>query len=167
MGKRYYCDYCDRHFKDDSEARKKHLSSLQHINKHSQYYQQFKEPKDILKDEACKIPCKKFFTSGECAFGNNCKFSHYSSLKIQALEKIVTWRNQTQSEISVEDGRQAHDLINDYFQHPVLAACEQVIYPTWNITSALKIYENLSPSLSLILPQHITDSNFEKWGFKE
>lgn len=42
MGKQYYCDYCDRSFKDETDARKKHLSSLQHINNKANHYNQFK-----------------------------------------------------------------------------------------------------------------------------
>lgn len=42
MGKRYYCDYCDRSFKDDVEARKKHLFSLQHMKNRADHYSVFK-----------------------------------------------------------------------------------------------------------------------------
>ena len=41
MGKRYYCEYCDRSFKDDPEARKKHLSSLQHVKNRADHYNMF------------------------------------------------------------------------------------------------------------------------------
>ncbi len=30
MGKRYYCDYCDRSFQDNMHNRKKHLFGVQH-----------------------------------------------------------------------------------------------------------------------------------------
>lgn len=42
MGKTYYCDYCDRFFKDDIEARKKHLSSLQHVANRESHYNAYK-----------------------------------------------------------------------------------------------------------------------------
>jgi len=41
MGKTYYCDYCDRSFKDDVEARKKHLSSMQHMTNRASHYNMF------------------------------------------------------------------------------------------------------------------------------
>lgn len=42
MVKRYYCDYCDRSFKDNPEARKKHLTSLLHVNARTEHYRLFK-----------------------------------------------------------------------------------------------------------------------------
>ena len=43
MGKnRYYCDFCDRSFKDNVVQRKKHLSSTVHKQYRDAYYQQFK-----------------------------------------------------------------------------------------------------------------------------
>ncbi|XP_053599106.1 zinc finger matrin-type protein 5 [Microplitis demolitor] len=164
MGKRYYCDYCDRSFKDDPEARKKHISSLQHVNKRSEYYQQFKDPQDILEDESWKITCKKLFTSGECAFGNNCKFSHYSPLMIQELEKIVAWRKQSKSVDFIPKKSNLYGIINEYFENPFVTDYSQVNYPVWNTTTNSENYGNLPPSLSLMTSKHVTDSNFEKWG---
>lgn len=42
MGKTYYCDYCDRFFKDEVEARKKHLSSMQHVANRESHYSIYK-----------------------------------------------------------------------------------------------------------------------------
>ena len=41
MGKTYYCEYCDRSFKDAKDARKKHLTSLQHIITRENYYRTY------------------------------------------------------------------------------------------------------------------------------
>lgn len=41
-GKNYYCDYCERSFKDAAGARKKHLISMQHIKNKNLHYRQFK-----------------------------------------------------------------------------------------------------------------------------
>lgn len=38
MGKRYYCDYCDRSFNDDLEARKKHLNGSMHMRLRKEHY---------------------------------------------------------------------------------------------------------------------------------
>lgn len=38
MGKRYYCDYCDRSFIDDIQARKKHLNGTSHVRNRKLHY---------------------------------------------------------------------------------------------------------------------------------
>lgn len=40
MGRRYYCDYCDKTFIDDLEARRKHLTSSHHIKLRKLHYEQ-------------------------------------------------------------------------------------------------------------------------------
>ena len=42
MGKRYYCEYCNRAFQDNLVARKKHLNSLVHIRKREEWYRNYK-----------------------------------------------------------------------------------------------------------------------------
>lgn len=42
MGKRYFCEYCDRAFKDTSTSRKNHLKSLQHSQNKKAWYDSFK-----------------------------------------------------------------------------------------------------------------------------
>lgn len=39
MGRRYYCDYCNKTFIDDLDARKKHLQSAQHIKMRNIHYE--------------------------------------------------------------------------------------------------------------------------------
>ena len=42
MGKRYYCDFCDRSFADTSQARKKHIHGVQHQRNRKLHYDSFK-----------------------------------------------------------------------------------------------------------------------------
>jgi U11/U12 small nuclear ribonucleoprotein SNRNP20 len=42
MGKRYYCDYCDRSFIDDLEARKKHLNGSMHMRLKKEHYDKYR-----------------------------------------------------------------------------------------------------------------------------
>lgn len=39
MGRRYYCDYCDKTFIDDIDARKKHINSALHQKIRNEHYQ--------------------------------------------------------------------------------------------------------------------------------
>ncbi|XP_053443460.1 zinc finger matrin-type protein 5 isoform X4 [Nycticebus coucang] len=43
MGKRYFCDYCDRSFQDNLHNRKKHLNGLQHLKAKKVWYDMFRE----------------------------------------------------------------------------------------------------------------------------
>lgn len=42
MGKRYFCDYCDRSFQDNLHNRKKHLNGLQHLKAKKLWYDMFR-----------------------------------------------------------------------------------------------------------------------------
>lgn len=39
MRRRYYCDYCDKSFIDDLDARQKHLQSSHHIKLRNLHYE--------------------------------------------------------------------------------------------------------------------------------
>lgn len=45
MGKKYYCDYCDKSFPDSLEGRKKHNLGLYHQQMKDAHYNQFAGPK--------------------------------------------------------------------------------------------------------------------------
>jgi U11/U12 small nuclear ribonucleoprotein 20 kDa protein len=79
MGKKYYCAYCDKAFKDDLSMRKKHLDSVQHQKLRREHYNKFRDLASILKEEILKKPCNRHTPpTQECAFGSICRFSHYS-----------------------------------------------------------------------------------------
>ena len=42
MGKRYCCEYCDRHFADSPGNRKKHINGIQHKRNRKMHYDSFK-----------------------------------------------------------------------------------------------------------------------------
>ncbi|KAF4011599.1 hypothetical protein G4228_002972 [Cervus hanglu yarkandensis] len=91
MGKRYFCDYCDRSFQDNLHNRKKHLNGLQHLKAKKLWYDMFRDAAAILLDEQNKRPCRKFLLTGKlpcpirCDFGSNCRFSHMSERDLQEL----------------------------------------------------------------------------------
>ncbi|KAI6076406.1 Zinc finger matrin-type protein 5 [Aix galericulata] len=85
MGKRYFCDYCDRSFQDNLHNRKKHLNGVQHLRAKRAWYDLFRDAAAILQEEQSKKPCRKFLQTGQCDFGANCRFSHMTE---QDLEKL-------------------------------------------------------------------------------
>ncbi|XP_040432759.1 zinc finger matrin-type protein 5 isoform X3 [Anser cygnoides] len=65
MGKRYFCDYCDRSFQDNLHNRKKHLNGVQHLRAKRAWYDLFRDAAAILQEEQSKKPCRKFLQTGE------------------------------------------------------------------------------------------------------
>nr|CAB3267954.1 zinc finger protein ZF(C3H/U1like)-1 [Phallusia mammillata] len=92
MGKRYYCEYCQRAFQDNITARKKHLNSASHLRNKQSWFQSFgADAKEFLG----KKPCYKFLSTGSCPFGNNCKYRHqaeqeafYSGVAVSQERKL-------------------------------------------------------------------------------
>ncbi|NXC36355.1 ZMAT5 protein, partial [Campylorhamphus procurvoides] len=97
MGKRYFCDYCDRSFQDNLHNRKKHLNGVQHLRAKRVWYDLFRDAAAILQEEQTKKPCRKFLQTGQCDFGSNCRFSHMTE---QDLEKLSA---QVQGESSSKE----------------------------------------------------------------
>ncbi|KAL4004593.1 protocadherin alpha [Sarotherodon galilaeus] len=89
MGKRYYCDYCDRSFQDNMHNRKKHLNGVQHHRAKKAWFDNFRDSAAILNDEQEKKPCRKFLQKGICDFGFNCRFSHMTEEELFNLKRQV------------------------------------------------------------------------------
>jgi len=103
MGRNYWCEFCNRGFADILSVRKKHLKSSQHLRAKKLYYDSFKDAATILQEESSKNPCHRFFKTGHCDFGDNCRYSHKdvaqlkretennSSMKTIDIDKINNW----------------------------------------------------------------------------
>ncbi|TNN81270.1 Zinc finger matrin-type protein 5 [Liparis tanakae] len=50
MGRRYYCDYCDRSFQDNMHNRKKHLNGVQHHRAKKAWYDYFRDERQQRED---------------------------------------------------------------------------------------------------------------------
>ncbi|XP_062333738.1 zinc finger matrin-type protein 5 [Osmerus eperlanus] len=89
MGKRYYCDYCDRSFQDNMHNRKKHLNGVQHHRSKKAWFDHFRDTAALLYDEQAKKPCRKFLQTGNCGFGPSCRFSHMSERDMENLKRQI------------------------------------------------------------------------------
>ncbi|KAG7170044.1 zinc finger matrin-type protein 5-like [Homarus americanus] len=110
MGKRYYCDYCDRTYPYSVEARKKHAFGHYHQKLKTLHYDQFKSAKERLQDELSKEKCRRFHSGQECSFGDTCIYSHLTvadicSLKHQAKEEDNAARKRKLPTL-VKDGKE-------------------------------------------------------------
>ncbi|XP_011146588.1 zinc finger matrin-type protein 5 isoform X2 [Harpegnathos saltator] len=167
MGKRYYCDYCDRSFKDDVEARRKHLSSLQHMKNRADHYCVFKDPETILREEYQKTPCKRYMTVRDCAFGLGCRFSHYTPQMIWELERLVAMKKSRDSTSSKNSNwPNSEDIIKEYLENVTDSNdSEEFNYPVWSAPSQLAdLPANLPASLWPATHEGLVNSNFSKWG---
>ncbi|KAM9307395.1 zinc finger matrin-type protein 5 isoform 1-T2 [Pholidichthys leucotaenia] len=128
MGKRYYCDYCDRSFQDNMHNRKKHLNGVQHHRAKKAWFDRFKDAAAVLYDEQEKKPCRKFLQKGVCDFGSNCRFSHMSEEDLTALKRQV--EDERQRRENGDDG-----AIPDRNVHDWLAKREKKQSSKGNVTS--------------------------------
>ncbi|XP_012538669.1 zinc finger matrin-type protein 5 [Monomorium pharaonis] len=166
MGKAYYCDYCNRAFKDEVETRKKHISSVQHATNRTSHYNMFKDPETILTEESSKTPCKRYMNKGDCAFGSGCRFSHYTPSMIWELQQLVAMKNSKVSAVQPRDGwPNSEDIIKEYFENVIdPSGTEDLNHPVWSTTSGLVDNPYLPPSLQPIMSERTMNCNFSKWG---
>ncbi|ELT98779.1 hypothetical protein CAPTEDRAFT_151542 [Capitella teleta] len=91
MGRRYFCEYCDKAFPDNPTQRKKHIHGVHHQRMRKAHYDSFRDPSVILQEEMQKPPCRNFFNRGHCDYINNCRFSHLTEeykLRLQEQAKL-------------------------------------------------------------------------------
>ncbi|XP_039360845.1 zinc finger matrin-type protein 5 isoform X2 [Mauremys reevesii] len=98
MGKRYFCDYCDRSFQDNLHNRKKHLNGVQHLRAKKAWYDLFRDAAAVLLEEQSKKPCRKFLQTGQCDFGFNCRFSHMTEEDLEKLNAQVQEERRSKEE---------------------------------------------------------------------
>lgn len=155
MGKRYYCDYCDRSFQDNKHNREKHLNGVQHHRAKKAWFDHFKDPKAILLEEQAKKPCRKFLQKGICDFGQNCRFSHMSEEDFLNLKRQMEVENsQKHSEDKFLSDRSIEDWLSKR-ERRLNAQCNEGDLKTEveecpeesNVPPQLLTIPNLPPSL--------------------
>uniref|UniRef100_A0A1B6CSJ5 C3H1-type domain-containing protein n=1 Tax=Clastoptera arizonana TaxID=38151 RepID=A0A1B6CSJ5_9HEMI len=155
MGKRYYCDYCDRSFKDDLGARKKHLNGTLHIRTRKSYYKQYQDLKTIVNENCAKEECRRFRTTGECQFGEHCNFTHYSKQELNKMKQ------------QVED----EEIKKQSFPAIASASVEQWLEVKLNkskvfplLPQKLYLTPDLPPSLQPPTEEDLNSIEFNEWG---
>ncbi|XP_062483813.1 zinc finger matrin-type protein 5 isoform X1 [Pezoporus occidentalis] len=115
MGKRYFCDYCDRSFQDNLHNRKKHLNGVQHLRAKRAWYDLFRDAAAILQEEQTKKPCRKFLQTGQCDFGSSCRFSHMTEQDLEKLSAQVQGE-QRSKELQQEGADVPPGTIEDWLE---------------------------------------------------
>uniref|UniRef100_A0A182VSV2 Zinc finger matrin-type protein 5 n=1 Tax=Anopheles minimus TaxID=112268 RepID=A0A182VSV2_9DIPT len=101
MGRKYYCDYCDKRIQKDYNIIKQHNVGLPHLRAKAEYFQQFKDIEQILAEAKHKAPCRSLKDGSECTFGVLCRYRHYTPKQIWIMEQLVLQKlliRQKQSE---------------------------------------------------------------------
>lgn len=173
MGRRYHCELCDKVFKDDLEARKKHINSLQHQTAKAEHYQPYRDPKDILEEESKKAQCRKFF-KGHCAFGLRCNFSHYTPEELDNLKRKVQKQVAKEAEPDIIDCENVPDIddwLKKYNDRWALRAGNRDMFGDeisdeyeWTYPAELTLRVDLPPSLVNLEPYHFVSDQFATWG---
>ncbi|XP_039761742.1 zinc finger matrin-type protein 5 [Pararge aegeria] len=172
MGKRYYCDYCDKSMVAAPTIIRTHIKGVVHQKLVSAHYQQFKDPETILKEEGSKKPCSRFF-SGDCHFGAICRYSHYTPDQINAMRNYVAAKynslnhlsqpsfedlyQRLQSEKSIKTGLDEQDTV-------IYDECGVTHVLPWTYSPVFDNYNCLPPSIRRLKSGDFVNACFMQWG---
>ncbi|XP_021772477.1 zinc finger CCCH domain-containing protein 3-like [Chenopodium quinoa] len=75
---KYYCDYCDKEFKDTASARRRHLQGIAHHRNRKLWYDSLSLPQDpnFTQQSFGNGVCNRFLRTGFCPYGDSCKYHH-------------------------------------------------------------------------------------------
>ncbi|XP_067951263.1 zinc finger matrin-type protein 5-like [Watersipora subatra] len=153
MGKkRYFCDYCDKHFADNPQTRKKHNLGVQHSIAKRIHFDKFKGAEELLKDDETKEACRRFLATGECQYGSTCRHSHITpDVRQQLLEQVRRDKGiaDGDSELLPELRLwlQKNAVINNTETESSLPALDRKIDPGEELPESLRAVHDLPPSL--------------------
>ncbi|XP_064613030.1 zinc finger matrin-type protein 5-like [Liolophura sinensis] len=179
MGKRYYCEFCDKLFADNPTNKRNHLKGVFHQRMKKLHYDAFKDPEEILKEESCKMPCRQMETTGDCSFGDSCRYSHLTTERRQTLEKQVQAKRdaalkaqqEADREVRLEDwlvmrqkSGDASGPVSAQVAPPSLPPENAESPPVYSLPPALMMIPNLPPSLLPPPPGTNLQASREEWG---
>ncbi|XP_055689713.1 zinc finger matrin-type protein 5 [Lutzomyia longipalpis] len=154
MGKNYYCDYCNKSFKDILATRKKHLKGLQHQKAYKEYHAQFKGIKEIYLEESRKKTCKRILEGTTCKFGSECRFSHYTKDQLEGMRlQIEAETARKHPEVQNPDPQWLEKFVERVWDRAVRDGCS--VKPFWTHPYHQRQYEalpDLPPSLQPLNP---------------
>ncbi|XP_055708518.1 zinc finger matrin-type protein 5 [Phlebotomus papatasi] len=164
MGKKnYYCEYCQKSFKDILGIRKNHLKGLQHQKAVSEHYAKFKDLKEIFLEESRKKTCKRIFEGLECKFGTQCRFSHYTPGQLAEMKhKIAEMEASKKPRSEVVDMKGIEKFLNKTRERILRDLCT-TNKPFWTYPFDLVEGLDLPPSLQPLEPSLLSEK-FEEWG---
>ncbi|XP_019867715.1 zinc finger matrin-type protein 5 [Aethina tumida] len=166
MGRRYYCDYCDKTFIDDLDARKKHLQSAQHIKMRNIHYENQRDPETIFREESLKTPCRRYFHEGFCQFEGVCKFSHYTPEDLYEVSRQVEFNKELQKAKKINNAIKIPPVESwiEKYNRSLNEANPTLVNIFWDYPRNLENHPNLPPSLLQFNPNSFINDDFPQWG---
>ncbi|XP_074643323.1 zinc finger matrin-type protein 5-like [Tubulanus polymorphus] len=172
MGKRYYCEVCDKHFADNVTNRRNHLKGLAHQRNRKAHYDACRDAATILAEEAKKNPCRKF-ASGQCIFGASCRFSHMTYAYRIALEKQAEadwFAKRRKMEEAAKNESPKFESWLEKFESKSSGSDEKesdsdsLHIPEFSLPEFLHGIPDLPPSLIPPTKEDILTAPFSEWG---
>ncbi|KAJ9587528.1 hypothetical protein L9F63_028218 [Diploptera punctata] len=140
-----------------------------HVRLRKEHYDAFRDVKTLYAEETSKEPCKRFMHTGECVFGGNCRFTHYTWQQLDIMRQHIESETKPQGSaaISVEPG-EAMNKLSVWLKKrgKVVSATdmEPDMKHKWDLPPSLQGRQDLPPSLQPLSPHSFTNSEFEDWG---
>uniref|UniRef100_A0AAG5DGG4 C3H1-type domain-containing protein n=1 Tax=Anopheles atroparvus TaxID=41427 RepID=A0AAG5DGG4_ANOAO len=153
MGRKYFCDYCEKRIQNDSSIIRKHNEGLPHIRAKAEHFEQFKDLEQILAESKQKPPCRSLKDNSECMFGIICRFRHYTTEQIWEMQQRVNDFKLIQQKKSNRLHRNLRN-INSRTEQFLLKRCARQRYDT----------EKLPPSLQAIDETELQKFEPPTWG---
>ncbi|XP_005095682.1 zinc finger matrin-type protein 5 [Aplysia californica] len=172
MGRRYYCDYCDKSFADNPTGRKTHLNGVAHLRNKKAHYDALRDEQEILLEDQGKRPCKMFLSTGDCRFGDRCQYSHLTNEDRARLAENV--RQKEQQKASPANKTASQDLKTslatwckrrtDQVKTDSSVEKPSVFVPEYQLSDSLLGFASLPPSVLPPDRDAILNCDFPDWG---
>ncbi|KAL3858054.1 hypothetical protein ACJMK2_012670 [Sinanodonta woodiana] len=145
MGKRYYCDYCDKSFADNPVNRKNHLRGVIHNKMRKLHYDSFR---------------------GSCDYGEGCRFSHMTEEKRQELLKKIQNENEVAERKTQEDTEQKQLTLHDWLAKKckTVSSVKEEEVPQFSLPETLRNIPNIPPSLLPPKFENFQNTEPVDWG---
>lgn len=162
MVKKILCDYCNITFADNLSSRNLHLNSNAHKKNRNNYYSTYKDSITLFLEERQKQSCRRFRTTGQCQFGSNCNYSHYT---FEQLIHLINQENQIKNCEQIEkiNAIPSIDSWSINYQHNLYAKNTSIETNFQNIQLNQQ-HRNLPSLMPIVNVDHLKTIQLNTWA---